>query len=65
MDPPLSFDVLSGFVSRSDDVLTLSYMDLRIFKYFSVSRDDDIASCLPDTPTTHIFCIDDESLQVT
>ena len=27
VDPPLSFDVLSGFVSRFDDVLTFSSMD--------------------------------------
>ena len=32
VDPPLSFDVLSGFISRSDDVLTLSsYMDMSLF----------------------------------
>ena len=32
VDTPLSFDVLSGFVSRSDDVLTLSsYMDMSLF----------------------------------
>ena len=32
VDPPLSFDVLSGFVSLSDDVLTLSsYMDMSLF----------------------------------
>ena len=31
MGPPLSFDVLSGFVSRSDDVLAFSSMDLSIF----------------------------------
>ena len=31
MDPPFSFDVLSGFVSRFDDVLTISFMDLRFF----------------------------------
>ncbi|RVW22918.1 Retrovirus-related Pol polyprotein from transposon 297 [Vitis vinifera] len=28
VDPPLSFDVLSGFVSRSDDVSVASFMDL-------------------------------------
>ncbi|RVW83205.1 Transposon Ty3-I Gag-Pol polyprotein [Vitis vinifera] len=28
VDPPLSFDVLSGFVSRSDDVSIASFMDL-------------------------------------
>ena len=31
MDPPLSFDVLSRFVSCFDDVLTLSSMDLIFF----------------------------------
>ena len=31
VDPPLSFDVLSGFVSRSDDVFVTSFMDLSIF----------------------------------
>ena len=31
MDPPLSFDVLSRFVSRSDDVHDSSFMDLSIF----------------------------------
>ena len=29
--PPLSFDILSGFVSHSDDVLAFSYMDFSIF----------------------------------
>ncbi|RVW67504.1 Retrovirus-related Pol polyprotein from transposon 17.6 [Vitis vinifera] len=28
VDPPLSFDILSGFVSRSDDVSVASFMDL-------------------------------------
>ena len=31
VDPPLSFDVLLGFVFRSDDVHDSSFMDLRIF----------------------------------
>ena len=31
VDPPLSFDVFLGFVSRSDDVLAFSSMDLSIF----------------------------------
>ena len=31
VDPPLSFDVLSGFVSRSDDVSIASFIDLSIF----------------------------------
>ncbi|RVW18283.1 Retrovirus-related Pol polyprotein from transposon 17.6 [Vitis vinifera] len=39
VDPPLSFDVLSGFVSRSDDVSVASFMDLSIFEYSPVSCD--------------------------
>ena len=31
VDPPLSFDVLSGFVSHSDNVHDSSFMDLNIF----------------------------------
>ena len=31
MGPPLSFDISLGFVSRSDDVLAFSSMDLSIF----------------------------------
>ena len=31
VDPSLSFDVLSGFVSRSNDVSIVSFMDLSIF----------------------------------
>ena len=36
VDPPLSFDVLSGFVSRSDDVHDSSFMDLSIYEYMSL-----------------------------
>ena len=39
VDPPLSFDVLSEFVSRFDDVHDSSFMDLSIFKYLPVSCD--------------------------
>ena len=35
MGPLLSFDILSGFVSRSDDVLAFSFMDLSIFLVFT------------------------------
>ena len=31
VDPPLSFDVLSGFISHSDHVHGSSFMDLSIF----------------------------------
>ena len=44
---PLSFDILSGFVSRSDNVLAFSSMDLSIFKYSPVSFIDDINACAP------------------
>ena len=63
MDPPLSFDVFSGFVSRSDDVLSFSSMDLSIFEYSPVSFIDDIDACAPHSPTLHIHDIDDEPLQ--
>ena len=63
MDPPLSFDVLSGFVSRSDDVLAFSYMDLNIFEYSPVSFIDDIDACAPHSPTSQIHDINDEPLQ--
>ena len=62
VDPPLSFNVLSGFVSRFDDVLTLSSMNLSFSEYFSASCDNDIAPCSPSPPTSHVFDIDDESL---
>ena len=62
VDPPLSFDVLSGFISRFDDVLTLSsYMDMSLFEYFPVSYD--ITLSTPQSPTSQIFDIDDEIVQ--
>ena len=63
MGPLLSFDILSEFVSLSDDVLTFSSMDLSIFKYSSVSFIDDIDECAPHSPTSQIHGIDDEPLQ--
>ena len=63
VDPPLYFDVLPRFISPCNDVLTISYMDLSILEYLSVSCNDDIASCSPNKPTTHIFGIDDKSSQ--
>ena len=63
VDTPLSFDVLSGFVSCSDDVLAFSSMDLSIFEYSLVSFIDDIDACAPHSPTSQIHDIDDEPLQ--
>ena len=63
MDSPLSFDVLSGFVSRVDDVLTSSYMDMSLFEYFSVSHVDDVPSFARCSPTSHVYDIDGEFMQ--
>ena len=59
MDPLLSFDILSGFISRSDDVYDSSSMDLSIFEYLFVSCDS-ICISTPYSPTPHIFDIDYE-----
>ncbi|RVW73073.1 Retrovirus-related Pol polyprotein from transposon 17.6 [Vitis vinifera] len=40
VDPPLTFDVLSGFVSRHDYVSDFSSMDLSTFEYLPVSHHD-------------------------
>ncbi|KAL6321930.1 hypothetical protein AAG906_035834 [Vitis piasezkii] len=48
VDPPLSFDVLSGFVSRSDDVS------------YSPASCDSTSISAPHSPTSQIFDIDDE-----
>ena len=63
VNPPLAFDVLSRFVSRSDDVLAFSYMDLSIFEHSLVSFIDDIDECAPHSPISQIHDIDDEPLQ--
>ena len=59
--PPLSFDVLLGFVSRSNDVHDFSFMDLSMFEYLHVSYD--ITLSAPSSPISHIFNIDDEIAQ--
>ena len=62
--PPLFFFyILSRFVSRSNDVLSFSSMDLSIFKYSPIYFIDNIDSCAPHSPTSHIHDIDDEPLQ--
>ena len=61
MDPPLSFDVLSGFVSRHDYVSDFSSMDLSTFEYLLVSHVIDLSA--PSSPTSQIFDIDDEIAQ--
>ena len=62
VDPPLFFYVLQGFVSCSDDVLTLSsYMDMSLFQYLPVFCD--ITLYAPHSPTSQIFDINDEIVQ--
>ncbi|RVW19823.1 hypothetical protein CK203_115345 [Vitis vinifera] len=59
VDQPLSFDILSRFISRLDDVYDSASMDLSIFKYFPVSCDS-ICISAPHSPTLQIFDIDYE-----
>ncbi|RVW68307.1 Retrovirus-related Pol polyprotein from transposon 17.6 [Vitis vinifera] len=61
VDPPLTFDVLSGLVSRHDYVSDFSSMDFSTFKYLSVSHVIDLSA--PSSPTSQIFDIDDEIAQ--
>ncbi|KAL6314846.1 hypothetical protein AAG906_029062 [Vitis piasezkii] len=58
VDPHISFDALSGFVSRSDDFHDSSSMDLSTFEYLPICRD--ITLSAPSSPTSQIFDIDDE-----
>ena len=37
VDPPLLFDILLGFISRSDNVYDSVSMDLSIFEYLPIS----------------------------
>ena len=39
VDPPLSFDILSGFISRLGDVYDSASMDLSVFEYLPISCD--------------------------
>ena len=61
VDPPLLFDVLSGFVSRFDIVSDHSSMDFSTFEYLPMSRD--IILSAPSSPTSQIFDIDGEIAQ--
>ncbi|RVW58504.1 hypothetical protein CK203_110025 [Vitis vinifera] len=62
VDPFLLFDILSGFISCSDDVYDSVSMDLSIFKYFPVSCDS-IYISTPYSLTPQILDIDDEIAQ--
>ena len=56
VDPPLSFDTMSGFVNRFDDIYG-GNNDMSIFEYFPVSQHFPLIT--PPTPTTHIYDVDD------
>ena len=62
VDPPLSFDILSGFVTRFDYVSDDSVMDLSIYEYSLVSCDY-VLLLAPYSSTSQIFDINDEIAQ--
>ena len=52
MDPPLSFDTMSGFVTRFDDISD-GNNNMSIFEYFHVLQHFPLIT--PPPPTTHIY----------
>ena len=56
VDPPLSFDTMSGFDTRFDDISD-GNNDMSIFEYFPVSQHFPLIT--PPTPITHIYNVDD------
>ena len=62
VDPLLSFDILSGFVTFFYYVSDDSVMDLSIYEYSSVSYDD-VSLLAPYSSTSQILDIDDEIAQ--
>ncbi|RVW81161.1 hypothetical protein CK203_044671 [Vitis vinifera] len=62
VDPPLSFDILLGFITHSDYVSDDSIMDSSIYKYPSVFCDD-VSLLAPYSPTSQILDIDYETAQ--
>ena len=56
VDPPLSFDTMSGFVTRFDDI-SYGNNDMSIFKYLSMSQHFPFIT--PLAPTAHIYDVDD------
>ena len=55
MDPPLSFDTMSRFVTRFNDIFD-GNNDMSIFKYLPVSQHFPLIA--PPAPTTHIYDVD-------
>nr|CAN63594.1 hypothetical protein VITISV_004160 [Vitis vinifera] len=56
MDPHLSFDTMSGFFTRFDDIYD-GNNDMSIFEYLLVSQHFPLIA--PPSPTTHIYDVDD------
>ena len=56
VDPPLSFDTMSRFVTRFDDISD-GNNDMSIFEDFPVSHHFPLIT--PPTPTTYIYDVDD------
>ena len=56
MDPPFSFDTMSGFVTRFDDISD-DNNDMSIFEYLTVSQHFPLIA--PPALTTHIYDVDD------
>ena len=56
MDPPLSFDTMSGFVTRFDDISD-GNNDMSIFKYLLVSQYFSLIA--PLVPIAHVCDVDD------
>ena len=57
VDPPLSFDTMSKFVTRFDDVVGGNNNDMSVFEYSPMSLH--FPSIVPPTPTTYIHDVDD------
>ena len=56
VDPPLSFDAMSGFVTRFDDISD-GNNDMSIFEYFLVSQHFPLIT--PPAPIAHVCDVDD------
>ena len=57
VDPPFSFDTMSGFVTHFDDVIGRSNNDMSVFEYSPMSLHFPLI--VPPTPTTYIHDVDD------
>ena len=56
VDPPLSFDTMSGFVTHFDDISD-GNNDISVFEYLPVSQH--LPLITPPAPTAHVCDVDD------